>query len=152
MKKGILTKEEKNEWEELYKYVKKDILGYSEDMKLPKRFILRLQGLHKGVFLANKNIPNQAEYSYRVILLTFKMKKFDIMVGMKNNTFKDENHKLNYIMLIVEGSLNDTVLRMEKLEKEKVKAGEIEININEEKAEYVKKTKETKNKRLKDLW
>lgn len=140
------------EWCELYEYVKKDILGYSENMKLPKRFILRLQGLHNGVFLANKNIPKQAEYSYKTILLTFKMKKFDIMIGMKNNTFKDESHRLNYIASIVESGLNDTILRMEKAEKEKEKAEDIQIEVNDNKAAYVKKTKEVKSKILKDLW
>lgn len=146
--------EEWVDWCELYEYVKKDILGYSQDMKLPKRFVLRLQGLHRGVFMANKNIPPQAEYSYKTILLTFKVKKLDILIGLKNNsaTFKDENHKFNYIMSIIESSINDIVVKMKNNEKAQAAGLEVEIQEDGNKATYKKKTEEKKNDRLKDLW
>lgn len=147
-----MKKDSQEDWIELYEYVKKDILGYTEDMKLPKRFVLRLQGIHKGVFIGNKNIPSQAEYSYKTILLTFKIKKLDIIIGMKNNTFKDENHKINYIMSIVESAINDTVIKMKNAKKAEEAAIQVEIQDSENKATYKKKTKENKNKRLNDLW
>ena len=48
-----MTQLEKEDWDELYQYIKKDIFEYT-DQALPKYMILRLKGLVEGKFMANK--------------------------------------------------------------------------------------------------
>lgn len=140
-------------WIELCEYIKKEILQYDDGMKFPKHMVLRLKGVHKGQHIINNNASAMAEYSFDIILMTFKIHKFDILSAMSKHKFKDEQHRINYIMAIVENKINDTYLRMKKVEKAQENAEEIEINIvdENEKAEYKPKTKNIKNSRLKDL-
>ena len=151
MNKAKMSKEEIKEWNELYEYVKTTILGY-KDKKLSKWFVLRLVGLHEGKFCANKTIKPMASYDYKTILMTFKMNKIDILNAIKDkDKFKDEQHKINYIMVIIENKINDTYDIMNRVNKAKERAKAIEITNNEDKAEYKRRTKEVKNSRLKDL-
>lgn len=146
-----MTKVEKEEWNELYEYVKNDILGYT-DLKLPKIMILRLKGLREGKFIANKRTKPMASYPYNVILMTFKVNKYLITSSISNrDKFKDEKHMVNYIMAIVESKINDTYLRMKKVEKVKEQSEKLEINTENNKSAYKKRTKDVKNSRLKDL-
>ena len=78
-----MTDEEKK-FQELCAYVKSDIMKYDSNQKLSKNMILRLRGLKDGKYMANKNIPSLANYSYDIILLTFKYVK---------------HHNLDYIKL-----------------------------------------------------
>lgn len=152
MNKAKMSKEEIKEWNELYEYVKTTILGYNKDKKLSKWFVLRLVGLHEGKFCANKTIKPMANYDYKTILMTFKMNKIDILNGIKDkDKFKDEQHKINYIMVIIENKINDTYDMINRVNKAKEKAKTIEITNNDDKAEYKRRTKEVKNSRLKDL-
>ena len=152
MNKAKMSKEEIKEWNELYEYVKTTILGYNKDKKLSKWFVLRLVGLHEGKFCANKTTKPMANYDYKTILMTFKMNKIDILNGIKDkDKFKDEQHKINYIMVIIENKINDTYDTINRVNKAKEKAKAIEITNNDDRAEYKKRTKEVKNSRLKDL-
>ena len=54
-------------------------------------------------------------------------------------------------MAIVESKINDTYIRLNKVEKAKTDGENIEVIVNEDKASYKKKTKEVKNSRLKGL-
>lgn len=148
-----MTEQEKEDWNELYEYVKLDVLGYM-DKKIPQSLVLRLKGLSEGKFMANKYTKPMANYSFKQILTTFKLHKFEITNGFKNNekTFKDENHKINYMMVIIEKKINDVVDKMNRVEKSKVQGENVEVNANEEKAEYKTKTKEVKSNILNDLW
>jgi hypothetical protein len=152
MDKKSTKKEEQEQWKELYEYVKTYILQYDESMKLPKNLVLRLRGLRQGKFMANKNTRILGDYTFKVILTTFKLNKFEIIQAMSNkNKFKDESHMINYLMCIVENKINDTYLRIKKVEESQEKGQEIEVDITNNKAEYIHKTKEVKNSRLKDL-
>lgn len=148
-----MTEQEKVEWDELYQYVKLDILGY-KDKKVPKSLVLRLKGLTEGKLMANNNTKAVAKYSFKQILTTFKICKFDIINGFKFNEkiFKDEDHKINYMMVIIEKKINDVVDKMNRVEVAKVKGANVEVNTNNEKAEYKTKTKETKSNILNELW
>lgn len=140
-------------WKTLYEYVKNDILEYEKNMKLPKFMVLRLQGLSRGQFIANKNQQPLANYEYDVILMTFKACRQDIMRYTKQNIFKDEQHKFNYIMVIIENHINDIVLRLNNVQKQNDKINIFEADhIKSDSAEYTKKTKEVKSKVLDDLW
>lgn len=147
-------KQEWEDWCKLYDYVKDEILQYDKDMKVPKFMALRLRGLNKGTFIANKNQKPYANYSYNVILLTFKAYKHDILKYTSQNIFKDEQHKFNYIMVIIENNINDIVLRLNNSQKHKESMQSFDTDTiqRENIAEYKKKTKKTDNNRLKDLW
>ena len=150
--KKTMTKKEIKEWDELYQYIKNDILQSDDNKKLPKWFVLRLVGLHEGKFCANKTTKPMANYDYKTILMTFKMNKIDILNGIKDkDKFKDEQHKINYIMVIIENKINDTYDTINRINKAKEKAKTIEITNSDNKAEYKRRTKEVKNSRLKDL-
>ena len=145
-----MTEQEKLEWDELYNYVKKEILKYGEDKKFPKMLVLRLKGLNEGKFCANNNTKPHASYSFGLILTTFKYCKLDIMRAMNSNIFKDESHMINYIMLLVENNINTVYDKLETKKRVETKIENIEINEGS-KLKYKKKSKEITNKKLKDL-
>lgn len=156
MKKGS---KEWEEWCELYEYVKKDILMYTEDMKLSKFMIMRLKGLSQGVFINSKGkLTPLANYSFKTILMTFKLKKSDIInyINRNEGIFNGERHKFNGIMTIIENSINDTVIILGRAKKSKEKSENIELDTQESKysgSSYKSKNKKKiKNDRLKDLW
>lgn len=150
--KKKMTDKEKQDWNELCDYVKLEILGYDKDLKFPKFLALRLKGLKDGKFMCNNKTSNLANYTFEEILLTFKINKLLINNALKqSNKFKDEKHRINYIMAIIENKINDIALRNRELNFIKEKEEGIEININNNKAEYTPKTKQIKNSRLKGL-
>lgn len=148
-----MTKQEIEEWDELYEYVKKDILGYDEKLALPKNLVLRLKGIKEGKFIANKKTKALGDYSFKIILMTFKINKYEIVNALSDKSkFKDESHMMNYMMAIIEKKINDTYSRLNRLEKSQEKGENLEITTSENKAEYKQKTKEVKNSRLKGLF
>lgn len=150
--KKNMSAKEKKDWEALYFYVK-NLLGYDENQSLSSTMVLRLKGLLTNKFIENKNIENSANYSYEVILNTFKFCSPDIYKALRTNNFKDEMHRFNYILKIVEKNINTVYLRMKNIEKTKEEAKNTTIDtVNHTGAEYQRKTKEVNNKLLNDLW
>lgn len=123
-----MSKEEKQKWDVLYEYVRTNILGYDKNQALSKTMVLRLKGLQTNKFIENKNIANTANYSYSVILNTFKYCSLDIKKGLQSNTFRDEKHRFNYILKIVENNINTVYLRMKKAETQKKNVENIDSN------------------------
>ncbi|MBY6838673.1 hypothetical protein HYH46_14885 [Clostridium botulinum] len=147
-----MTEIEKRDWNELCEYVKKEILGYDNGIKIPKFLILRLKGLKDGKFICNNKTKSLANYTYYEILTTFKVNKILIKNSiLPVSKFKDEQHRINYIMAIIENKINDVAVRIREVKLSEIKSNNIEINICNNKATYVKKTKEVKNSRLKGL-
>lgn len=151
-KQRKMTDEELKQWDELYCYVRDEVLKYDEvsGKKFPKEMILRLKGLHEGKFMANNNIKSLGSYGFDVILMTFKFSKLDIIIAMKNVEIKDETHMINLVMKIVERNINTVVdkLKMKKETERKI----LNVELNEgTKLNYKKKSREVTNKRLKDL-
>lgn len=143
--------EEKLEWEALYEYVKSNVLMYDSSLKFPKYLVLRLKGLATGKFMANKNQKPLANYSYKEILLTFKIAKSKIDGYLFDSSkFKNEEHKINGIMIIVEKEINDVVLRLRGAKKNEEKIERVEII--ESDATYVIRPKKEISDRLKKLW
>lgn len=150
--KKHMSQQDKVEWENLYEYVRHNILGYDENQSLSRNMVLRLKGLLNNKFMANNNIDDTANYSYQTVLNTFKFCMPDIQRGLRSNAFKDENHKFNYVLKIVESNLNTVYLRMKDVEKSKQKSKTISMEtITHSGAEYQAKTEKT-SERLKDLW
>ena len=149
-----MTEQEIKDWDELYQYIKLDIFEYDKSQKLPSYMVLRLKGLKEGKFMANKKITSMANYEYNHILYTFKINKMKIKQIVRSQDFKNEQHRFNTIMIIIEKEINDVVNRLKQVVKseEKVKSMEFE-NIIHEGAGYINKSNNKKlNNELKELW
>lgn len=150
MARKKMSEKEKIDWENLYNYVKK-IMGYDKDQALSKNMVLRLKGLTTNKFMENKKIEDTANYSYEVILNTFKYCSPDIQKVFNSMTFVDEMHKFNVVLKIVERNINTVYMKMKKAEKAKEEAKsvmvEMPVHIG---AEY--KPKEKKKDKFSDLW
>lgn len=127
-----MTNNEKQEFDKLYEYVKK-ILGYGEDMALPKFMVMRLKGLSEGKFYCNNKVKKTAQYSYQTILLTFMYSKDKINKALQTKSFDNEQSKFNYIMAIIQNNINDVVIRLKNAKKSETVAkkqiDKIEIDI-----------------------
>lgn len=150
MAKKKMTEKEKADWESLYYYVK-NIMGYDENQALSNAMVLRLKGLLTNKFMENKNIESTANYSYETILNAFKYSSFDIQKALRTNSFKDEQHKFNYILKIVEKNINDVYVKMRNIEKAKEEAKKTMVEVpTHTGAEF--KPREKKKDRFSDLW
>lgn len=153
MAKKKMTEKEIQAWNDLYEYVRSTIMGYDKKQALPSTMALRLKGLLKGKFIENYNVEDKADYSYEVILNTFKYCGSDIQRALRTKSFNREMDKFNYVLKIVENSINDVYLKMKSVEKAKEKSEKITLNtVNYSGAEYQRKTKDITNKFLDDLW
>ena len=147
-----MTEKDKKDWENLYYYVK-NLLGYDENQALSSTMVLRLKGLLTNKFIENNNIQDGANYSYEVILNTFKFCSVDIQKALRVNRFTDEMHKFNYVLKIVEKNINTVYIKMKNVQKVKEEAHNIMVDTATHiSAEYQRKTKEVNNKLLNDLW
>ena len=155
---GKITDKEKQEFDKLYQYVKK-ILGYSDDMALPKFMVLRLKGLTEGKFMANKKTTSKANYDYYTIYLTFIYSKDKIQKALQTKHFTNEQNKFNYIMAIVENNINDVVIKLknakkveEKIEKTEIVDYEIKVDKNNSDIKSDKSDNKTFNALTDNLW
>ena len=152
MAKKKMSEKDKQDWESLYFYVK-GLLGYDENQALSSTMVLRLKGLLTNKFIENGNITSTANYSYEVILNTFKFCSPTINKALRTNSWTNEMHRFNYILKVVEGNINNVYLRMKNLQKTKEEAKNTTIDTaNHIGADYQRKTKEVNNKLLNDLW
>lgn len=146
-----LSEQEKIDWDELYQYVRTNIMGYDKEQSLSKAMVLRLKGLLTNKFMENNNIISTANYSYKTILNTFKYCSPTIQNALRTNRFADEMHRFNFCLKIVERNINDVYIRMKNAEKAKEEAKNTTINApTHEAAEY--KPREKKKDRFSDLW
>lgn len=150
MARKKMTDKEKQDWDNLYTYVKK-IMNYNEDQALSKNMVLRLKGLLTNKFMENKNIEDTANYSYEVVLNSFKYSYPDIQNALRSMNFVDEQHKFNVILKIVERNINTVYVRMRNAEKAKEEARNTTVEIaTHTGAEF--KPREKKKDRFSDLW
>ena len=150
-----MSPKEKADWDALYQYVRKSVLKYDENMALPKFMTLRLKGMTQGKFIVNDKTEEMANYSYELVLITFKFCNIEIQKALREVRFKDEQHKFNYIMRIVDANINDVYMRLKK--KEEVKK-EVEESANNPVDKYTHhvgveyKPKEKVNDRFNKYW
>lgn len=149
MAKKKMTDQEKRDWEELYNYVK-NLLNYDENQSLSKAMVLRLKGLLSNKFMENNNIQSTANYSYQTVLATFKSCSPQVQKALRTNNFRDEQHKFNYILKIVESNINDVYLRMKNIEKAKEEAKNVVVETYSHVGAEYKPTK--KKNKFSDLW
>lgn len=123
-----MTDEEKK-FRELCGYVKNDIMKYDSNQKLSEYMILRLRGLKDGKFIANNNIPSMANYSYDVILLTFKyVKQHNLDYILSTKKFDTETKKFNYILAIVSNNINSVYNKVKQIKEEQSRAVDIQVD------------------------
>lgn len=150
MAKKKMTEEEKKSWENLYYYVK-GLLGYDENQALSNTMVLRLKGLLTNKFMENGKIEATANYSYEVILNTFKFCKPDIDRALRTCAFRDEQHKFNYVLKIVEKNINTVYIKMKNAQKAKEEAKNVTIEAPIHIGANFK-PKEKKTDKFSDLW
>lgn len=109
----------------LFDYVKYEIMNYSDEKKLSPSMINKLISLRNGEFVKRGDVLKEESYDYDVILTTFKAKKIDIVRSTFGKTFTDDNHKFNYIMVIIKNSINDVAKRIENVKQQKFKEAEL---------------------------
>lgn len=148
--KKHMSQKDIEEWEALYDYVKTNVMGYDDDQSLPRNVVLRLKGLANNKFMANNNIEDAANYSFGIILLTFKYCMPDIQRGFNSISFANESHKINYVMKIVENNLNTVYMRVKKKKKIEQEIANEDVVVSESSVEY--KPKEKKKDKFADLW
>lgn len=149
-----MTEEEKIQWDNLYQYVKKEVLLYDKNQSIPNNIILRLKGLKNGKLIANNKTQNNAEYSFEIILYTFKMCKQSINAAISSKEFTSEMNKFMYISAIIENNINDVYMRISNAKKSQEKTQSIIVdNIYNEGADYKRKTEDNKvGNKLEELW
>lgn len=153
MAKKKMTEKEIQAWNDLYEYVRTNIMGYDKKQALPSTMALRLKGLLKGKFIENYNVEDRADYSYEVILNTFKYCCSDIQRALQTKSFNREMDKFNYVLKIAENNINDVYLKMRSVERAKKESENMVLNtVSRSGAEYQRKTKDITNKFLDDLW
>lgn len=148
-----MTEKEKEQFGELYRYVKTEVMNYDSKQSLPSSFVLGLKGLATGKVVENKRQKDKANYGYDIVLLAFKLSKNKISYAIRTKDFKSEQQKFYYIRKIVEDELNNAYLLNKRYEEEKSKVDQINISnlANNQNANYIKKTTKV-NDKLKDLW
>lgn len=151
-----MTEKEKKDYDAFYKSVRQ-LMGYSEKQPLTNTQALRLKGLNSGRYIENSNIKSYGEIGYDILLLTLKMYYGQITTGLSKNTFKDSNHKFNYICKIIESHVNDVYIAVQnKKNAEKINERTVSEYLTEtnsargtEKYKEIHKEKTTTNE---DLW
>lgn len=150
MAKKKMSDKDKQDWEALYYYVK-NLLGYDENQALSSTMVLRLKGLLTNKFIENNSIESTANYSYETILNAFKFSSLDIQKALRSNNFKDEMHRFNYLLKIVEKNINTVYVKMKNIERAKEEAKNITVEApTHTGAEF--KPKEKKVDKFTDLW
>lgn len=145
-----MTEEELILWDNIYMYVKFDILKMEEWQNVDKNTVLRIKGLKDGHFVANPNIIPKAFYTWEELYLAFKYSKLDIIKAFSSVQTKDINHKTNLMLKIVESNLNVVVDKL--IAKKQAEARMDRVELTESSTiKYKKKSKETKNSKLKDM-
>lgn len=147
-----MTNQQKQDWNNLYEYVKTEILHYDKEQALSKMTVLKLRGLAEGKCIANKNTEKKADYTYEIILYTFKVCKSKIDYAIQTKTFENEEKKISYIMAIVSNNINDVYNRVTNAKKSQIKTENVNLDTQtHDSAEFTGK-EHKENERLKDLW
>lgn len=141
-------------WDELYEFVRKDVLGLSQNERIARNMVLRLEGLSKGNFMASNKLKPMGYYQYEDILITYKL----ALTMTRGVNFKNLEHKFAYITKVVEGKINDIVLARRRQEKinEEIETMNVDNQYTEPVQFNSKKTNKKPEKRisedLKALW
>ena len=110
--KKALNEEDKLDFAELYEYVRKEVMGYSVNMSLTPKMVLRLKGMQDGTKIKNLKTEARAYYPYKVILGAFKASA-DAIKRANKKQFFTEDLRFNYMCAIAESNLNIVAMRLD---------------------------------------
>jgi hypothetical protein len=162
-KKRITSQEEQDWWDALYMYIKNDILELDPKLHLNHYTILRLRGMAQGCFIGQKRDQCDLTYGYRVILAAFSKMAPLIKYGFQTRTFNNLQHKINWMMSVIEPHLNDIYIEEESERKRIEDLQKQTNNVNEDIERYQNtnnyinsqvefKTAKTWDKEHEDMW
>ena len=112
-KQRITSPEEERWWDALYMYVKNDVLEMDPKLNLNQYTVLRLRGMAQGCFVGQKREDCDLTYGYRVVLAAFSKMTPLIKYGFQTKTFNNLQHKVNWMMSVVEPHLNEIYVEEE---------------------------------------
>ena len=149
-----LLKGENSEWEEVYNYFRKEILGLNETIPLDQHTIKRLLGLRVGTYYpqATNTRVLPRGYDFKTILITLKVIKSKVRPYINSTRFANNKHKIDGIMRFVTGEINDVAKRLEATKKSEEKLQNIQVEQVEYKYEYKKKGENKKNENIETLF
>lgn len=156
------SQEEQDWWDALYMYVKNDILELDPKLHLNHYTILRLKGMAQGCFVGQDRTEYDLTYGYRVVLAAFAKMAPLIKFGFQNRTFNNLQHKVNWMMSVIEPHLNEVYLD-EESERQRIEDLQSKTDINEDVKRYQQtnnyinsetefKEAKTWDKKHKDMW
>jgi len=124
-----LLSEENSDWDNVYKYFRREILGLQETTPLDQHTIKRLLGLRVGTYYpqsTNTRILPRG-YSFPVILLTLKVVKAKVLQYVSTTNFANNKHRIDGIMRFITSEINDVQKRvdMQKKANEKLRNDEV---------------------------
>lgn len=129
-----LTEEEKRYRDELSDYVRKEIFGYEQrGFATPNLFWVRVNGFLTGRTYGNLELSAENKYyTYKDILATFKYCKPEIMRLYNRMSFKNEAHRINTTMKIIDENIVTVKQMMEKSEQQSKKMESIKSELLEQ--------------------
>lgn len=138
-----LLSEENTEWDAVYRYFRKDILGLGESTPLDQHTIKRLLGLRLGQYYPSGNNTRilKRGYEFKTILVTLKVIKSKVIPYMATASFANGKHKTDSIMRFVTGEINDVHKRLENQKKSNEK---LDKDVVAESFDYKARLKEQK--------
>lgn len=133
VKDDDLKKVENSEWDEVYKYFRKEILGLKETVPLQQHEIQRLLGLRLGQYYPSGNntriLPRG--YTFKEILFTLKVVKSKVRNYLNTGNFKNHKHRIDGIMRFVSGEINDVSKRLEAQKSSNKKLEQLSVSKEE---------------------
>ena len=157
------SQEEQDSWDALYMYVKNDILEMDPKLHLNHYTIMRLKGMAQGCFIGKDRAECDLTYGYRVVLAAFCKAAPLLKTGFQLRTFNDLQHKINWMMSVVEPNLNEAYIeeeserkRIESLQQHTNNVYE-DINRYQQTNKYINSSTEFKeaktwDKKHEDMW
>lgn len=114
---------ENSDWDNLYLYVKKEILQQPSHIPLDKFCVERLLGLRLGKYIPRgQNVRGlKRGFDYSMILTTFKVCRNRILTAFRENVgIKDNQHRVNLMMKIVTSQIWEIQRRMDKMKEQEL--------------------------------
>jgi len=150
-----LRKAENSDWDLVYQYFRKNILGYDNSTPISDQHaIRRLLGLRLGQYYpsgSNTRILKRG-YDFKTILITMKVCNPKIQAYLKTATFKNNKHKIDAIMKFITNEIDDVYNRIKAQSKEKEKLDKIKIEQFDSRNNYERKGTGQKNKKAEELF
>ena len=149
-----MSPKERQAWIDLDWYIRQNVMGYDENQGLNTNMVLRLKGLRWGQCIANTNNGKFANYTFDVILNTYKFCLPKIKKAFEYKRFDNDEHKFNYALAIVNRNIAEVYQRMKNMENAN-KIAEVNASKSENaKIVEYKNTNDNKKKQKKfnDMW